>query len=217
MKMSVILGIIHMCFGVTLSVFNYIHMKRPWLILLVFVPEILFLLCLFGYLVFLIVYKWIVYTAESSQYAPSILIHFIDMFLFTSASGNPDLFDGQGSVQIVLVVVAILTVPVLLLGKPLYLYYQHKRIHFTGGYRSLSDETEHSVNQGPTDRDSEDGNHPEVFDAADVFMKQAIHTIEYCLSCISNTASYLRLWALSLAHAREFPTPPLDPPGILCH
>ncbi|XP_059686280.1 V-type proton ATPase 116 kDa subunit a 1 isoform X23 [Gavia stellata] len=208
MKMSVILGIIHMLFGVTLSLLNHIYFKKPLNIYLGFIPEIIFMSSLFGYLVILIFYKWTAYDAHTSKDAPSLLIHFINMFLFSySDTSNKMLYKGQQGLQCFLVVVALLCVPWMLVAKPLVLRHQYLRrkhlgTHNFGGIR---------VGNGPTEEDAEIIQHDQLsthseegeeFDFGDTVVYQAIHTIEYCLGCISNTASYLRLWALSLAHAR---------------
>lgn len=58
-------------------------------------PELVFLLGLFGYLVFMVCYKWLRVSVASATSAPSILIHFINMFLFSSSPTNQLLFPGQ--------------------------------------------------------------------------------------------------------------------------
>nr|XP_060636953.1 V-type proton ATPase 116 kDa subunit a 1 isoform X1 [Anolis sagrei ordinatus]XP_060636954.1 V-type proton ATPase 116 kDa subunit a 1 isoform X1 [Anolis sagrei ordinatus]XP_060636955.1 V-type proton ATPase 116 kDa subunit a 1 isoform X1 [Anolis sagrei ordinatus]XP_060636956.1 V-type proton ATPase 116 kDa subunit a 1 isoform X1 [Anolis sagrei ordinatus] len=238
MKMSVILGIIHMMFGVALSLFNHIYFKKPLNIYLGFIPEIIFMSSLFGYLVILIFYKWTAYNAAISMDAPSLLIHFINMCLFTYDKNDKMLYRGQKGLQCFLVVVALLCVPWMLVAKPLILRQQYlRRKHLEGQPEEPPVSPAQSpqaveaaaaatgtlnfggirVGNGPTEEDAEiiqhdqlsthsdEGEEPaveEVFDFGDTVVHQAIHTIEYCLGCISNTASYLRLWALSLAHAQ---------------
>ncbi|MEQ2191825.1 hypothetical protein XENOCAPTIV_003036, partial [Xenoophorus captivus] len=70
------------------------HFRQKFCVYLLFLPELLFLLCLFGYLVFMILYKWLAFSARNSSQAPSILIHFINMFVMQGKDLTP-LYPGQ--------------------------------------------------------------------------------------------------------------------------
>ncbi|XP_016108770.1 V-type proton ATPase 116 kDa subunit a-like isoform X4 [Sinocyclocheilus grahami] len=215
MKMSIVLGVIHMTFGVTLSLFNHLYFKKPLNIYLGFIPEIIFMVSLFGYLVLLIFYKWLAYDAKSSKEAPSLLITFINMCLFSyNDPTNKPFYTGQVVIQCLLVITALACVPCMLIVKTLvmrrqYLWRRHLGTQNFGGIHvgngPTEDEAEiiqHDQLSQNLEEESPEQSEEEVFNFADVAVHQAIHTIEYCLGCISNTASYLRLWALSLAHAQ---------------
>ncbi|CAH8440250.1 unnamed protein product [Schistosoma turkestanicum] len=210
MKMSVVLGVLHMLLGISLGAFNYRNNKDNLSIWCLLLPQILFLSCIFLYLVILIFFKWVAYTAETASSAPSLLIGLINMIRFSYSDEIPPLYSGQKAVQSILMVVAVICVPWMLLSKPLILYMRHRAIMKARGpdsHPDLSTKSSEKITLDGSDLGDTSGvgsmDVPvESFDFGDMMVHQSIHTIEFCLGCISNTASYLRLWALSLAHAQ---------------
>ena len=61
MKLSVIIAIIHMTVGVIMKCFNALYFKKPLELVFDFIPQVFFLVLLFGYMDFLIVYKWLTF------------------------------------------------------------------------------------------------------------------------------------------------------------
>lgn len=139
------------------------HFGKLQDIFLQFVPQLIFMLSLFGYLIFLILYKWCI--SLCSETAPSILLLFINMMLFDYQTEDMLLYAGQvwihaplkavgiknvlsvtdydwscnarqKAVQIFLIVTAILMVPVLLLVKPLLIYRTRMKTRYQVGEQS---------------------------------------------------------------------------------
>ncbi|OLY85683.1 V-type proton ATPase subunit a [Smittium mucronatum] len=245
MKMSILIGVAHMLFGMSLQVFNARHFRKAVNIIHVFLPQIIFFLSIFGYLCLTIVYKWCIdwYAVDSNGKfvnisPPSLLNMLIYMFLSPgSVEPQDQLYPGQGIIQAALLLTAVVCVPWMLLAKPLILRAEHKKILSEGYGELLSTEPErismestnselniqHSTNQEFDQRNPSitssfhmenaglgvllnENSQTEIatqgFDFGDIMVNSTIHTIEFCLSGISHTASYLRLWALSLAHAQ---------------
>lgn len=226
----------------------YRHFEKPLNIICEFVPQIIFLLSIFGYMNSLIVAKWLMYNSTTSGDSPSVLLTLISMFMM---SGKDNFFTGQTTFQTVLLLLALICVPWMLFIKPFVLYSRHKKslpkassqilLNESSPESNLSTPSTSDTNVGQSLRtspssattsndstnnhkngsavitveleenkkqsqsvshDAHGGHGSGEFDFGDTMVHQAIHTIEYCLGSISHTASYLRLWALSLAHSQ---------------
>ncbi|KAH3759373.1 vacuolar proton ATPase 100-kDa subunit [Pelomyxa schiedti] len=202
MKLSVIFGVVQMTLGIIMGLFNHIHFRKPLNIIFDFIPQILFMNLLFGYLVVLIFLKW----TKMRENEPYLINVLIDIFLsFGNLPKEEEMYPGQASVQTAIAIVSVIAIFVMLLPKPFIQLWQSKRAAKHVILKEASEDVELEAIGAVTTPESHGGGghggHGEEFVFSEAFIHQAIHTIEFVLGCISNTASYLRLWALSLAHA----------------
>ncbi|KAI4382343.1 hypothetical protein MLD38_008319 [Melastoma candidum] len=193
MKMSILLGMTQMNLGIILSYFNARFFGSSLDIRYQFVPQMIFLNSLFGYLSLLIIVKW-------CTGAQADLYH-VMIYMFLSPADDlreNELFWGQRPLQIVLLLLAIVAVPWMLFPKP----FIQRKLHlerFQGRTYGILGTSEMDIESEPDS--ARRHHHHEEFNFSEVFVHQMIHSIEFVLGAVSNTASYLRLWALSLAHS----------------
>jgi V-type H+-transporting ATPase subunit a len=196
MKLSVLFGVTQMLVGVGLKFSNSTFFKNKTDFVFECIPQLMFLLAFFGYMDWMIMYKWLTpVTEDDSLNGPPGIIN----SMITMALGTPDrtpLYHDQPYYQSILLKITMISVPLMLIPKPVILYLQHKNskkqpAHDNGG--------EYTALESGEDKSAHDG-HGEEFEIGEVVIHQMIETIEYVLGTVSHTASYLRLWALSLAH-----------------
>lgn len=157
--------------------------------------------------------------------APSIITVMIDNFL---GSGMEDYYyigdsDNLSQVHIskALVYISLICVPLMLCCKPLILALtMPKHDHAESGAEfdriEAADNEQNQLVEGKdpeADAAADIKAYEEILNAegggdhgshaiGEIFIHQLIETIEFVLGTVSNTASYLRLWALSLAHSQ---------------
>jgi V-type H+-transporting ATPase subunit a len=196
MKISVLFGVTQMLLGIGLKFSNSVFFKNWTDFVFECIPQLAFMLCFFAYMDWMIMYKWV----TPGTPAPGLIDTMITMGLQGGGvRPGAELYSGQLEVQQFLFKIGLWSVPLMLIPKPLILWVQHKLESGRQGgthARSNGDEQRSQLIEGPK---STDHGHEE-FEFGEIAIHQAIETIEFVLGTVSHTASYLRLWALSLAH-----------------
>lgn len=237
MKLSVILGVSQMIIGIFMKGLNSIHFRRSIDFFFEFIPQLILMCCLFGYMDYLIITKWVMNWDGITDKAPGIISTMIGMFLKFGEipeHSNPLIVNAeyQQKLSMTLLLVGLVCVPLMLFVKPMYHLYSHSsdgQHSAKGEHVLLPDNDDNLVEMADIDDpeakhmeveegkskecnklemsqmdllDYVEGGTEESHEFAEIFIHQLIETIEFVLGTVSNTASYLRLWALSLAHSQ---------------
>lgn len=208
MKLSIVIAVLHMNLGICVGGANFAF-EGDWPSFFCrFVPQFIFFNSLFGYMGFLIVWKWCAPTPLDR----SILNTFINMLMKLGAIEGPGplFFPGQEMIQRILLLLAFLSVPWMIFGRAVLFALRKRRIEAQGYQETDRRGSGESLVSRKSDANATGGSHvssgkegagdAETFGS--ILTHEAIHAIEFVLGSVSNTASYLRLWALSLAHAQ---------------
>ena len=210
MKFSVIIGVFQMSMGIVLKGLNAIYDKNLVDCLFVFIPQLIFMLILFGYMDALIFLKWSVNYDNEEDTAPDIKSYLMNIVLKFGELppapadgkdwkliGDRNLFEKlhKGILILALVCLIIMLVP------PIFLNFKKAKKNYAKLNRiNVENNDEANENLIQVNLDINQENQEPLM--SDFVVASIIETIEFALGAISNTASYLRLWALSLAHSQ---------------
>ena len=141
MKVSIVVGVAQMTLGIVLSLLNHLEFEDRKSVIWQFIPEMVFFMSVFGYLVLMIFLKWATDWVAIGAEPPSLLNTLIAMFMSPGTyTEKARLYPGQEYLQLFLVLCAVIAVPCLLLPKPILLLLEHKaktRAGATAGYATL--------------------------------------------------------------------------------